>query len=421
MEAASPMTEMLLGDPAAAAADEATLASPPSVVLTAEIKAISTPPLPPPAALVPEPKRRRRETFSPQLAPVSPPSPSSASRALSEPELTDWWSPDLHEVDEPRRRALQELKRYIADWNSADKDAFWHRKSGKPVLSVVICRSHDGNLVTYRGMNTEVSLPAGSLCAERAAIAQSASTFQAASDILAIATVDPKDKLNPLWPCEVCQSWLSKLRPQSPSIAVLAVASSTCDSFLVRVNGEVQSPPMLMPVPSPSLNPTTPWPELVELVEGTSEWPWEARELVYVDGAWTFLHSGQQSILRSARSRGTHLLVGVHSDEVLKREFSGPVLERFETRLGRIKQNRHASSVLKDAPWALTHELISSLGIRRVVTGSVCKAQDVGRDRDLTPDPYQVARDLGILEVVPSVDETTEWKVHEQNVALSRL
>merc|ERR1719476_502883 len=97
----------------------------------------------------------------------------------------------------------------------------------------------DGSLVACRGMNTEVSLPAGSLCAERAAIATAATHFLQSSDILAIAVADPQDKINPLWPCEVCQSWLSKLRAQSPSIAVLAVRSSECEAFAVRVNGEI--------------------------------------------------------------------------------------------------------------------------------------------------------------------------------------
>mmetsp|Transcript_163216 Transcript_163216/g.523527 ORF Transcript_163216/g.523527 Transcript_163216/m.523527 type:complete len:419 (-) Transcript_163216:101-1357(-) len=400
---------------------------------------LPSPPLPPPPPVLhplmltpaaipatldvrqqPEPKRRR---MSPLLGPVR--SPSRGVELLEEPpDIFDWWLPGMPEIDEPRRRALEELKKYIDDWRAADQDAFWHRKSGKPVLSVVICRSQSGELVTFRGMNTEVSLPAGSLCAERAAIAQAASQFQQAADILAIATADPQDKLNPLWPCEVCQSWLSKLRPQSPSIAVLAVSTSACGAFAVRVNGEVRLPPQLVSQPSPRLGPSErmAWPELVELMEGTAEWPWEARELVYVDGAWSFLHSGHQSILRIARSRGTHLLVGVHSDEVLKREISGPVREGCETRLGRIMQHRHVSSVLKDAPWVLTHDMIMSLGIRRVITGSVCKVQDVRcRSGESFEDPYRAARDLGILEVVPSVDETTEWKVHEMSVALSRL
>mmetsp|Transcript_87303 Transcript_87303/g.242143 ORF Transcript_87303/g.242143 Transcript_87303/m.242143 type:complete len:399 (+) Transcript_87303:89-1285(+) len=352
----------------------------------------------------------------------SPPSPSVMSDSRhSDPEVVEWWVLDALDANSPRRRALEELRRYFLDWFATPQDGFWHRKSGKPVLSVVVCRRKEGTLAVYRGMNTEVSLPAGSLCAERAAIARAASDFQQAEEVVAIATVDPTEKLNPLWPCEVCQSWLAKLRPMSPEISVLAVASTECKSFLVKVNGELQPPPQPVLPPSPLLGALAPWPELVELAEGTAEWPWEAKDLVYVDGAWTFLHGAQQNILKQARMRGTHLLVGVHSDEVLKKEFSGPILESYSIRAGRILQNRHVSSVLKDAPWSLTLDMINNLGIQRVITGSVCKTQDVGKaDHGGADDPYRVARDLGILEVVPSLDETTERSVHESHVARAR-
>jgi len=335
----------------------------------------------------------------------------------SDPEVVEWWVLDALDANSPRRRALEELRRYFLDWFATPQDGFWHRKSGKPVLSVVVCRRKEGTLAVYRGMNTEVSLPAGSLCAERAAIARAASDFQQAEEVVAIATVDPTERLNPLWPCEVCQSWLSKLRPVSPEISVLAVASAACESFLVKVNGELQLPPQPAPPPSPLGT----WPELVELAEGTAEWPWEAKSLVYVDGAWTFLHGAQQNVLRQARARGTHLLVGVHSDEVLGKELGGPVLESYSVRAGRVLQNRHVSSVLRDAPWSVTIEMLQALGIQRVITGSVSKMQDIGQgDQSGADDPYRAARDLGILEVVPSLDETTERSIHELHVARAR-
>jgi len=269
-------------------------------------------------------------------------------------------------------------------------------------------------LVAHRGMNTEVSLPSGSLCAERAAIGRAASNFHHASDIVVVATVDPDNKLNPLWPCEVCQSWLAKLRLRNPDIAVLAVESSACDSFLIRVNGE------MLPPPRPALPPLSLsrscWRDNVALAVGMAEMPWVAQKLVYIDGAWTFLHSAQQYILRVAHTRGTHLLVGIHSDEVLKQNFQGPVFECFETRMERVLQNRHVSSVLKDAPWVLTAELIASLGVSRVITGSVDKLQDMGKV-DQSSDPHGVARKLGILEVVPSLNATTERSTHEAHIA----
>ena len=115
----------------------------------------------------------------------------------------------------------------------------------------------------------KVSLPAGSFCAERAAITRAASDFVSVKDISTIATLDPdasrpirkellkellfcvaKGEKNPLWPCEVCQSWLSKLKQQplatacllrvyspfqlrNPEIRVLAFQNVDCKHFAV--------------------------------------------------------------------------------------------------------------------------------------------------------------------------------------------
>jgi len=49
-----------------------------------------------------------------------------------------------------------------------DIDSFWLRKSKKPVLAVLLVDlPQEGGLMVYRGMNMEVSMPTGSLCAER--------------------------------------------------------------------------------------------------------------------------------------------------------------------------------------------------------------------------------------------------------------
>lgn len=50
---------------------------------------------------------------------------------------------------------------------SHDLGTFWLRKTKKPVLAVLLVRRNDGSLKLYRGTNMEVSMPTGSLCAER--------------------------------------------------------------------------------------------------------------------------------------------------------------------------------------------------------------------------------------------------------------
>jgi hypothetical protein len=68
-----------------------------------------------------------------------------------------------------------------SDFATNDLQGFWMRKSKKPVLAVLLVRWPDHRdpvtgetsyrYETFRGINMEVSLPTGSLCSERAAIA----------------------------------------------------------------------------------------------------------------------------------------------------------------------------------------------------------------------------------------------------------
>jgi hypothetical protein len=48
-----------------------------------------------------------------------------------------------------------------------DFSQFWLRKTKKPVLAVLLVSGKDGTPLLYRGTNMEVSMPTGSLCAER--------------------------------------------------------------------------------------------------------------------------------------------------------------------------------------------------------------------------------------------------------------
>mmetsp|Transcript_22491 Transcript_22491/g.53001 ORF Transcript_22491/g.53001 Transcript_22491/m.53001 type:complete len:395 (+) Transcript_22491:81-1265(+) len=365
---------------------------------------------------MPEVKRRRllAVTSSPRLAPASP-----APSAYSDGDILEWWTPGQLHTDSPIRLALHEMRTYLADWQASTKDVFWQRKSNKAVLSILLCRSESGDWCTYHGMNTEVSLPSGSVCAERAAIVRAASDFRHAKDIVLIATLDPADKLNPLWPCEVCQSWLSKLRQENPNMMVIAFASLECHRFAIRVGGELVEPPKQLQAtasPNEALSGSI-WPELVELAEGTTEFPWDCDDVVYVDGAWNFFHPGHQRILREAKQRGSHVLVGIHSDATLNDLFGKPSHENFGTRLGRILQNRFVSFVLKDAPWVVPQDLIQALCIKKVVSGSVDKVTDCGKILidEMSYDPYKIPRELGILEVITSQDSITETSFQEEH------
>ena len=59
--------------------------------------------------------------------------------------------------------------------SSNEMSAFWMRKSKKPVLSMLMVHKPGHSRRYYRGLNMEVSMPTGSLCSERSAIASALS------------------------------------------------------------------------------------------------------------------------------------------------------------------------------------------------------------------------------------------------------
>ena len=69
----------------------------------------------------------------------------------------------VNEMKAFRKEFVDTLK----DGGRSDLKSFWLRKTKKPVLAVLLVQKPDGKHVLYRGTNMEVSMPTGSLCAER--------------------------------------------------------------------------------------------------------------------------------------------------------------------------------------------------------------------------------------------------------------
>ncbi len=68
-------------------------------------------------------------------------------------------------------RFKREVLEHYRAGRCADLASFWLRKTQKPVLAVLLVQKPGGAApVLYRGCNMEVSMPTGSLCAERNAI-----------------------------------------------------------------------------------------------------------------------------------------------------------------------------------------------------------------------------------------------------------
>ena len=128
-----------------------------------------------------------------------------------------------------------ELRNFMDKVAEKPPDAWFHRKSEKLVLAVLMVNV-DGKPHFVPGINAEVSLPAGgSFCAERSAIVAARALFPGISreDFAGIAVLevplkhdrDPLRSRNPLRPCGACTEWLTKLQEANPSFRVVTYTS----------------------------------------------------------------------------------------------------------------------------------------------------------------------------------------------------
>lgn len=79
---------------------------------------------------------------------------------------------EITQTDSLVQLVVDEMFNFITDFRitcNCDNDltSFWLRKTKKPVLAVLLVQKPDGVPKLYRGTNMEVSMPTGSLCAER--------------------------------------------------------------------------------------------------------------------------------------------------------------------------------------------------------------------------------------------------------------
>jgi len=79
---------------------------------------------------------------------------------------------DVNLAQEDVKLVVQEMNHFRNDsleslQEDNDITKFWLRKTRKPVLAVLLVSDKNGKPLLYRGTNMEVSMPTGSLCAER--------------------------------------------------------------------------------------------------------------------------------------------------------------------------------------------------------------------------------------------------------------
>ena len=128
-------------------------------------------------------------------------------------------------------------------------DDWYHRYSGSIVLA--ICQWKDvskpdagedddcDNFVYTKGINVEVSLATGSICAERVAIAEAHTNHPSlighknliSVAVLEVSAASEKTReRNPLFPCGMCQIWLEKVA--SSEIRIIAYPNTDFTHFI---------------------------------------------------------------------------------------------------------------------------------------------------------------------------------------------
>ena len=111
---------------------------------------------------------------------------------------------------------------------------FWLRKTKKMVIAVLLCQK-DNKCYYSKGINLEVSMPTGSLCAERNAISTMLADNPSISrrnftmiGVLSINITELKNDLNPINPCGSCREWLKKIAEVNPNFKIINYKSEEC-------------------------------------------------------------------------------------------------------------------------------------------------------------------------------------------------
>ena len=113
---------------------------------------------------------------------------------------------------------------------------------------------------------------------------------------------------------------------------------------------------------------------------------------VYADMVADLFHYGHANFLRQAKQFGDHLIVGIHSDEVVKEYKRTPILTMRE-RVDTVSSCRYVDEVISDAPLVVDLKWLNTHRIDLVVHGD-------DFSEHMKQLCYKVPIDLGILRLV---------------------
>tara|TARA_Y100001970_G_C14110771_1_gene790740 strand:+ start:757 stop:1161 length:405 start_codon:yes stop_codon:yes gene_type:complete len=123
---------------------------------------------------------------------------------------------------------------------------------------------------------------------------------------------------------------------------------------------------------------------------------------VYVDMVADLFHYGHANFLRQARQFGDHLIVGIHSDEIVK-AYKRPPIMTMNERIEIVSSCRYVDEVIADAPLVIDQEWLNIHQIDLVVHGD-----DFSEEMEQLC--YKIPIDLGIFRLVSYTSQisTTE-------------
>ena len=113
---------------------------------------------------------------------------------------------------------------------------------------------------------------------------------------------------------------------------------------------------------------------------------------VYVDMVADLFHYGHANFLKQAKQLGDPLIVGIHSDEVVKEYKRSPVMT-MEERVETVSSCRYVDEVVANAPLVIDEEWLNAHRIDLVVHGD-------DFSEELEQLCYKVPIDLGIFRLV---------------------
>ena len=118
---------------------------------------------------------------------------------------------------------------------------------------------------------------------------------------------------------------------------------------------------------------------------------------VYVDMVADLFHYGHANFPKQAKQYGNHLIVGIHSDEVVEGYKRSPIMSMKE-RVDTVSSCRYVDEVVPNAPLVIDQEWLNTHQIDLVVHGD-----DFSEEMEQLC--YKIPIDMGIFRLVSYTSE----------------